>query len=119
MKNFNYPHLRWNQERSEDAERVNWYFVVVNRPDRIETILNRIYRELENVEIELQDEGKIRNEKEFRYHLISLKSRKGKINWQNIYKREDTEEKIIKDENLRKRTKEKNGLENYVARLLG
>jgi len=112
------PQIRWNRLTSDDPGRVQWYFVVVNRPDRIETYLNRIYGLLENVEIDSEIEGAVRDENDLHYKLVVLKSRKGEINWGEIY-RSGTNGKIIHDEELRPRTRENNGLENYVARLLG
>ncbi|PIN95406.1 hypothetical protein COU56_01720 [Candidatus Pacearchaeota archaeon CG10_big_fil_rev_8_21_14_0_10_31_9] len=112
------PQIRWNRLASDDPERAQWYFAVVNRPDRVSTYLGRIYASLENVEIESQIEGKVRGENDLHYKLVVLKSRKGKIDWTEIYKSETTGE-IVHDEQLRPRTKELNGLENYVARLLG
>ena len=112
------PQIRWNRLASDDPERAQWYFAVVNRPDRVITYLGRIYASLENVEIESQTEGKVRGKNDLHYKLVVLKSRKGKIDWTEVYKSETTGE-IVHDEQLRPRTKELNGLENYVARLLG
>ena len=112
------PHIRWNRFQADNPEKVQWYFVVVNRKDRIETLLGRIYGNLENVEIELEDSGNIKDRTDLKYKLVMLYSSKGKIHWNNICKKGPYTGKIIHDEELRPRIKEKNGLENYVARLL-
>lgn len=45
----NKPAIYWNNFPSDDGERTRWYFLIVNRLDRLSEEEIRVYRALENV----------------------------------------------------------------------
>lgn len=104
-------HVRWNWERSpDDDDMVRYHFVVVDDKDR-PGIVRRILEQLQECSSVIPvrtAEGKVKDT-EFRYLFESYDAPVAPkmIRWEQVSKR------IIKDSDLRERTK--GSIENYVA----
>lgn len=112
----NKPAIYWNNFPSDDGERTRWYFLIVNRLDRLSEEEIRVYRALENVEIDIANEGNVKGRDDLKYKLIVLDSRIGRLDWNKVT---NNLRKVHRDPELRPRTRARNGLENYVSRMLG
>lgn len=96
----------------QEFERHEWYFLIINEPKEIRNIRERIFKQLEPINLDKELKGTIKNSRGLHYDYFRLTSQKGKFeNPDKVY----YSKKFKQDRALYKRDEQ--SLINYLTSL--